>query len=423
MFVDEVEIKLIAGKGGDGCMSFRREKYVDMGGPDGGSGGRGSNIIFTADKNLKTLIDLRMMKTVKGLKGSNGKGKNMQGAIAEDVIVKVPMGTTIFDIDTGLVIEDLVNDGQSVIVAYGGRGGKGNKAFATHANPAPQISEYGEPGEERIVKCELKVLADVGLVGMPSVGKSSILSMISASKPKIGAYHFTTLSPNLGVVKYNDFAFTIADLPGLIEGSSSGAGLGDRFLRHAMRTKVIAHVIDMGSFEGRNPIQDYEMIKKEIESYSNTFEKKKNVIIANKMDLELAKENIKKFKKKYPDLEIFEISAINNIGLDLMINGLAKLVIETDSAPIYDEEVMESHIVYKFKKEHPYTINKIDNVWEVSGDEVVKLFKMTKFNTEENIVRFARQLRKMGIEDELVRLGAKKGDSVQIMDYIFELKI
>lgn len=423
MFVDEVVIKLIAGKGGDGCTSFRREKYVDMGGPDGGNGGRGSNIVFVADKNLKTLIDLRVMKNVKGDKGVNGKGKNRHGSNAEDVIIRVPMGTTIMDAETGLIIDDLINDTQSVIAAYGGRGGKGNKAFATHSNTGPRISEYGEPGEERSVKCELKVLADVGLVGMPSVGKSTILSMISASRPKIGAYHFTTLNPNLGVVSFNDYSYTIADLPGLIEGSSSGLGLGDRFLKHALRTKIIAHVIDMGSFEGRDPLQDYELIKKEIITYSSILAEKKEIIIANKMDLELAHKNIEKFKTKYPDLEVYEISALTNIGLDDLVKGLAKIVKEVEAKPIYEKDTFESHIVFKFNEVKPYTIINDKGVWILSGKEIERVFKMTKFNSEEGVVRFSKQLRKMGIEDELIRLGAKKGDNVQILEYIFEFKI
>ena len=254
MFVDELEIKLIAGSGGDGSTSFRREKYVPMGGPDGGNGGRGANIIFKVDKNLKTLIDLSYKKIIKADKGENGKGSNKYGKNAEDVIIKVPAGTTITYKDTNELIADLTSDEEEVIVAHGGRGGRGNKAFATHDNPAPKFSEKGEPGEELIVHLELKVLADVGLVGLPSVGKSTILSLISAAKPKIAAYHFTTLSPNLGVVKLkNGDSFVIADLPGLIEGASVGVGLGHEFLRHAMRTKILAHVIDMGASEGREP--------------------------------------------------------------------------------------------------------------------------------------------------------------------------
>lgn len=423
MFIDEVEIKLIAGKGGDGCTSFRREKFVAMGGPDGGNGGAGSNIVFIADNNLKTLIDLRVKKTIKGNKGNNGSGKNKHGKSAEDIVIKVPTGTTISDAETGIIVDDLICHNQSVIVAYGGRGGKGNKSFATQNNPAPKVSEYGEPGEERLIKCELKVLADVGLVGMPSVGKSTILSMISASKAKIGAYHFTTLSPNLGVVKYNDFAYTIADLPGLIEGSSSGAGLGDRFLRHAMRTRLLAHVIDMGSFEGRDPISDYEMINKEIASYDVKLANKKMIVIANKMDLELANKNLKVFKNKYPKVEVIEISALNNEGLNKLISRLSTLVKETEITPIYESESLENHIIYKFKEEKPYQIVKEKGIWIISGKEIERVFKMTKFDTEESLERFTRKLRKMGVEDTLVEMGAESGDSIQVIDHIFEFKV
>ena len=246
MFIDEITLNVIAGDGGDGCTSFRREKYVPMGGPNGGNGGRGSNIIFEVDRSLKTLIDLRYLKTIKGDKGTNGKGSNQFGANAIDKIIKVPAGTTIIDLDTNLVLADLIDEDDSYVVCKGGRGGRGNKAFATHDNPAPKFSEKGEPGEERLIKLELKMLADVGLVGMPSVGKSTLISQITASKPKIAAYHFTTLSPNLGVVYLKDKRqFVMADLPGLIKGASSGIGLGDKFLKHAMRTKILLHIIDM----------------------------------------------------------------------------------------------------------------------------------------------------------------------------------
>ena len=261
MFVDDVTIKVEAGNGGDGCLAFRREKYIPMGGPFGGNGGRGGRIIFRVDEGLHTLLDLRYQKLFKATKGENGKGKGMDGADAKDVIVKVPPGTVVTDTETGLILADLKHNGDEVVVAKGGRGGRGNMAFKTQSNPAPNYAENGEPGEKKTLHVELKLLADVGLVGLPSVGKSTILSMVSRSKPKIAAYHFTTLSPNLGVVKARDGrSFVMADLPGLIEGASEGAGLGDRFLRHIERTKVIAHVIDMGGVEGRDAYDDYVMI-------------------------------------------------------------------------------------------------------------------------------------------------------------------
>ena len=423
MFVDEITLKVIAGNGGDGCTSFRREKFVPMGGPDGGNGGRGANIIFKVDKGLKTLVDLRYMKIIKGEKGVNGKGSNKYGSNADDVIINVPMGTTITDLDTNLIIADLTNENDEVVVAHGGRGGKGNKSFATHDNPAPKFSEKGEPGEIRLIKCELKLLADVGLVGLPSVGKSTLLSQISASKPKIAAYHFTTLSPNLGVIKLkNTKSFVMADLPGLIEGASEGVGLGDKFLRHAMRTKILCHIIDMSGSEERNPIDDYKVIRKEIENYSDKLAKKVEVIVANKMDLESASNNLQKFKNKYPDKIIFPISAMNNEGIEDLLNYLADKLDEIAESNLYENNDLESHMVFKFKEEKPYTITKDGDIWVIKGEQIEKLFNMTKFNEDEAVLRFARKLRGMGVEDELERLGAKRGDEVQILDYIFEFK-
>ena len=420
MFVDELDIKLIAGSGGDGSTSFRREKYVPMGGPDGGNGGRGANIIFKVDKNLKTLIDLSYKKIIKADKGENGKGSNKYGKNAEDVIIKVPAGTTITSKDTNELIADLTTDEEEVIVAHGGRGGRGNKAFATHDNPAPKFSEKGEPGEELTVHLELKVLADVGLVGLPSVGKSTILSLISSAKPKIAAYHFTTLSPNLGVVKLkNNDSFVIADLPGLIEGASTGVGLGHEFLRHAMRTKILAHVIDMGSSEGRSPIEDYKVIRREIEEYNGSLKKKQEIVIANKMDLDSAKENLEKFKKAYPNLEVIEISCMNNTGIDDLINILNEKLKEIPEVKLYNEA---DYKLYKFVDKAPYTITRDGNIWIVKGKEIETLLKMTRFEEDEGALRFARKFKGMGIEDELERMGAKPGDEVQILDYMFTFK-
>lgn len=423
MFVDEVVLKVIAGKGGDGCTSFRREKCVPLGGPDGANGGKGADIIFEVDPGLKTLLDLRYSKIIKGDKGINGKGSNRTGANAEDVIIKVPQGTTVFDQDTGLVIADLIGIDDKAVIAHGGRGGRGNKAFATHNNTAPKTSEYGEPGEERIIKCELRMIADVGLVGMPSVGKSTLLSVISASKPKIAEYHFTTLSPNLGVVKLKDYrTFVVADLPGLIEGASEGVGLGHKFLKHAMRTKVLAHVVDMGSFEGRDPIEDFKIIKEEIDKYSNKLANKKQIVIANKMDLPSAKENLEKFKIEFPELKVFEVSALNNFGIEELMKNIADILDTIDNDEMFNDEELESHVIYKFQNEKPYTIRRDNDVWLIEGEEVEKLFKMTKFTEDESILRFGRKLKKMGIEEELERLGAQRGDEVQILDYLFIFK-
>lgn len=421
MFVDEVIIKLVAGKGGDGCTSFRREKYVEFGGPDGGNGGRGSNIIFRTDKSLRTLIDLKMMKLIKGKKGINGSGANKNGANADDIIIKIPMGTTITNIENNKVIADLITEDTEEIIAHGGRGGRGNKAFANNANKAPKMSELGQTGEELIIKCELKMLADVGLVGLPSVGKSTILSMISNATPKIAPYHFTTLSPNLGVVKIYDDTFVMADLPGLIEGASEGLGLGHKFLKHAMRTKVIAHVIDMAGSKLRNPIDDYELILNEISKYDDKLINKKSVIIANKMDLPEAKENLKKFKAKYSKEQIFEISAINNEGFKDLLIYLNKLVKETESQALYDD-INQSHILYQYNEEKPYTINKEGNIWVIRGKVIEDLLLMTRFDEDESILRFSRKLTAMGVDEDLETLGAKRGDEVKILDYIFNFK-
>lgn len=422
MFVDEVEIKVEAGNGGDGCTAFRREKYIEMGGPYGGNGGHGGDIIFKVDEGLHTLLDLRYQKTLKGQKGENGRGKNQHGKGAEPLIVKVPQGTVVTDLDTGLIIADLSKKDQQEIIAKGGRGGRGNTAFKTQTNTAPDYSEKGEEGERKTLKVEVKMLADVGLVGLPSVGKSTIISMISRSKPKIAAYHFTTLSPNLGVVRASDNrSYVVADLPGLIKGASLGEGLGDKFLRHIERTRVIAHVIDMSGSEMRDPYEDYLLINKELKDFNEKLLAKPQIIIANKMDLPGAKENLIAFKKKVAT-EIYEVSAATNQGLDKVINRLADLLDSIPTNPLYDESQIESHVLYKFKKEEPFTITKEDDVWVIEGKEVERIFKMTKFSSEEAVYRFSKKLRRMGIDDKLQELGAEEGDQVRILDFYFDYK-
>lgn len=422
MFIDEVTIELFAGDGGNGCMAFRREKYVSMGGPFGGNGGKGSDIIFKVDEGLNTLIDLRYKKNIKGNKGVNGEGKAKHGRNAEDVIVRVPLGTIIEDVETGLIIADLTKKNQEVVVAKGGRGGRGNMAFATRSNPAPAFAENGEPGEYKKVKIELKLLADVGLVGLPSVGKSTIISKVSSAKPKIAAYHFTTLNPNLGVVKVaTNKSFVLADLPGLIEGASLGEGLGDKFLKHIERTRVLAHVIDMSGFEGRDPYDDYVTINNELKNFNKKLIEKPQIIIANKMDMESSKDNLKKFKEKV-NAKIFEISALNNTGLSEVMFELYNMLEKIEKQPLYEEEKFESHVLYKFKKEQPFTITKDNDTWVIRGDEVEKLLRMTRFSTDEAAKRFANKLRRMGIDDKLRELGACDGDNVRILDFEFEYK-
>lgn len=423
MFVDEVNIKVTAGSGGDGCTAFRREKYIELGGPFGGNGGKGSNIIFKVDEGLRTLVDLRYNKIIKGEKGENGQGKNKNGKGAKDIVIKVPPGTIVRDNDTNLLVCDLKKHDEECIVAKGGRGGRGNTAFRTQSNPAPNFSEKGEPGEQRNLKVELKLLADVGLVGLPSVGKSTIISKISNSKPKIAAYHFTTLNPNLGVVKTKDNrSYTVADLPGLIKGASLGEGLGDRFLKHIERTRVIAHVIDMSGMEGRNPYDDYETILKELKDFDEKLLKKENLIIANKMDMSSAKENLKEFKKKVKDVDIYEVSAINNEGLDKVLIHIADLLDKIEVTPLENEEDFEDYILYKYKKEEPFEIEKEGDIFILKGKQIEKLFRMNKFNSDEAIMKFAKKLTALGVDDRLEQMGAKQGDIVKILDFEFEFR-
>ena len=422
MFVDEVTLELEAGSGGNGCMAFRREKYVEMGGPFGGNGGHGSDIVFVVDEGLNTLLDLRYKKLIRGNNGENGMGKGMHGKNAEDVIIRVPLGTVITDCDTNLVIADLTHKDDRAIVVHGGRGGRGNIALATRSNPAPSISENGEPGEKRLVKIELKLLADVGLVGMPSVGKSTLISRISAARPKIAAYHFTTLKPNLGVVGASrNRSFVVADLPGLIEGASLGEGLGDRFLRHIERTRVIAHVVDMSGFEGRNPYDDFCIINKELESFNSKIMEKPMIVIANKMDVEGASSNLEEFKK-HVDLPIYPISAMTDSNLDDVVNALADMLDKIEKQPLYEEEKFESHVLYKFEEKVPFTITRDGNTWVIRGDEVEKLLKMTRFNSDEAVLRFSNKLKRMGIDDKLREMGAQEGDNVRILDFEFDYK-
>ena len=420
MFVDEALVELYAGDGGDGCLAFRREKYVALGGPFGGNGGNGANIVFEGDTGLNTLIDFKKRRIIKAPHGENGLGKGKYGKNADDVIIKVPLGTVIMNYETNEVIADITKDKEKVIVAKGGKGGRGNMAFATKTNPAPKYAENGEPGEYIKIKLELKLMADVGLVGKPSVGKSTFISKISASKPKIADYPFTTLVPNLGVTKTIDGrSFVVADLPGLIEGASEGSGLGDRFLKHIERTRIIAHLIDMSGITN-DPYEDYLTINKELENFDKTLAEKPQILIASKMDMPDAKENLKKFKEKV-NKEIYEMSAIKGEGINEILIKLADLLDETPKTEIKKEEP-ESHIVYKFEEKKPYNITKDGETWIISGDEVIKLFKMIRLDTDEAILRFSNKLRHMGVDDELREKGIKEGDIIKIADYEFEFR-
>lgn len=422
MFVDEVTAELYAGKGGDGCMAFRREKYIEMGGPFGGNGGKGASIIFKVDEGLNTLLDLKYKRIIKGDKGENGQGSGKHGKNAEDIVIKVPPGTVVTDLTTNEVIADLTINGEEKVIARGGRGGRGNIALATRNNLCPSYAEGGEPGEEKKIKIELKLLADVGLVGLPSVGKSTIISMISASKPKIAAYHFTTLVPNLGVVRASrNRSFVVADLPGLIEGASLGEGLGDKFLRHIERTRVIAHIIDMSGSEGRDPYEDYLTIRKELGDFNKKILDKPEIIVANKMDVPGADRNLEKFKEKL-DVTIYPVEAISNKGLNEVINKLADMLDTIKKEPLYEIKEIKTHVLYKYEEEVPFTIIKENDGYRVIGDKVEKLLKMTKFNTDESALRFASQLKKMGVDAKLKEMGAEEGDTIKILDLEFEYK-
>ena len=433
MFLDTAKISVKAGRGGDGMVAFRREKYVPNGGPWGGDGGKGGSVIFKVNEGLRTLMDFRYNRNFKAKAGEKGMTKGMHGRGAEDLIVSLPPGTTVRDATTGKVITDLVEHDQEFVVARGGRGGRGNIRFATPRNPAPEIAENGEPGEERELQLELKILADVGLVGFPSVGKSTLLSVVSAAKPKIGAYHFTTIVPNLGMVRTKSGdSFAMADLPGLIEGASQGVGLGTQFLRHIERTRVILHVIDMSASEGRDPYDDYVSINNELETYNLRLMERPQIIVANKMDMPEAEENLAKFKEQlakertdeYADeLPIFPISGVTRKGIEPLLNATADLLEVTPEFPLYEDEVVEEETVrYGFQPEGPeFTIDREpDASWVLSGEKLEKLFEMTNFDHDETVMRFARQLRGMGVDEALRARGAKDGDIVRIGNFEFE---
>ena len=426
MFVDHVKVYVKGGDGGDGMVGFRREKYVPLGGPAGGDGGNGGDVIFEVEEGLRTLMDFRYKRIFKADRGVHGGSKNMHGANADDLIIKVPPGTVVKNEETGEVIADLVEHGQKAVIARGGRGGRGNSRFATPANPAPELSEKGEPGFELNVELELKVLADVGLVGFPSVGKSTLLSVVSAAKPKIAPYHFTTIVPNLGMVETEDHrSFAMADLPGLIEGAHEGVGLGHQFLRHIERTRVIVHVIDMSGMEGRDPYEDYLTINEELKQYNLRLTERPQIIVANKMDMPDSEENLKAFKEKVgSDMKVFPISAISRQGLQELLFAVADMLEVAPEFPLEElmEEETETSVMYKYQtKQEDFTISRDDDgAFVLAGGSVERLFKMTDFSREDSIRRFSRQLRGMGIDDALRQRGAKDGDTVRLLKFEFE---
>ena len=433
-FVDQVKIFVKAGKGGDGAVSFRHEKYINMGGPFGGDGGHGGSVVMEVDEGLRTLMDFRYKRHFKATPGGNGATKGMTGKSADDLIIKVPQGTTITDAETGRVIGDLTEQGQRLVVAQGGRGGRGNMRFASSTNPAPEIAENGEPGEELDIALELKVLADVGLVGFPSVGKSTLLSVVTAAKPKVAAYHFTTLVPNLGMVRLEDGRdFVMADLPGLIEGASQGVGLGIQFLRHVERTRVILHMIDMSGIDPEeDPYENYVKINNELAEYDPALLERPQIIVPTKMDMPDAEETLAEFKKKLAadpdvpeDVEIMPISSLTRQGLEPLMQRTADLLDET---PAFIPKGMEPDenetALYEFTEDRtPFEIDRDeDGTWILYGDEIERLFKRTNTNYTESMMRFARQLRFIGVDEALRDAGARGGDTVQILDFAFEFE-
>lgn len=430
-FLDHAKVEVKAGKGGDGMVAFRREKYVPDGGPAGGDGGQGGDVIFIVDEGLRTLMDFRYNRHFKAKNGENGMSKSKYGAGAEDLIIKVPPGTIVRAAATGQFMADLVDNGQKFTVAKGGRGGRGNIRFATHKNPAPSIAENGEPGEELELELELKVLADVALIGYPSVGKSTLLSLISNAKPKIADYQFTTLVPNLGVVQLaNQQEFVVADMPGLIEGASEGVGLGIQFLRHIERTKIMLHVIDMGAVHGRNPFVDFTDIMDELEAYNERLLLRPMLIVANKMDEAISEENLEIFEEKlnayYGERElevpeIFPISSWQNKGVDQLIKKTASLVQNEEFIPLEEEVEIEEAYYTLEQEEAPFEVEQVEEgFYRITGAQIEKLFAMTNMAHDESIARFQRQMRGMGIDQALRDIGAQTGDIVELSTFQFE---
>ncbi|HBK52460.1 GTPase ObgE [Syntrophomonas wolfei] len=416
MFVDQARIFVKGGDGGNGIVAFRREKYVPMGGPSGGDGGRGANVILMADEGLKTLMDFKYRRHFKAERGVHGQGKNMHGAWGHDLRVKVPVGTVIKDDESGEVLADLLLHGQEAVVARGGRGGRGNARFSSAINKAPSFSENGEPGEEKWIRLELKLLADVGLVGFPNAGKSTLISRVSAARPKIADYPFTTLVPNLGVVMTRERdTFVLADIPGLIEGAHQGLGLGHEFLRHIERTRVILFILDAAQTEGRDVVEDYRILYRELELHNPDLLKRPQLIVANKMDIPDARGNARRLESELGKT-VYCISAVTGQGVEELMEKTYALL----QAALQDIPRGEEPVVRRFEEELPFQIDKVEGVFEVSGPRIEKLVVMTNFNSDEGLQRFQRTVIKMGLEEALKEQGIKEGDSVRIKDFEFE---
>lgn len=422
MFTDYAKIIIKSGDGGNGAVSFRREKYVAAGGPDGGDGGRGGSIYFIVDPDSNTLVDFRFKKKFKAENGKNGEGARRYGKSGEDLYVKVPIGTLIKDVETGKIIADLSHKGQKELILPGGRGGKGNSHFATSTRQAPRFSQDGEKGIEKEVILELKLLADVGLIGFPNVGKSTFLSKTTSATPKIADYHFTTLEPNLGVVK-NDYgeSFVIADIPGIIEGASNGTGLGLQFLRHIERTRLLLHVIDVSGIEGRNPVDDFKTINEELKSYSEKLSKRKQIIVANKID-SMQDENLYNDLEKLAkenNMEIFKISAVTGEGISELLKRVSQVLKELPKEELYDE--VEDKKVYTLQEEQEgYTIKKEDGIFVVDGPAVDRVMRRVNLEDNESMYYFQKCLDSLGVNQKLKEAGVQEGDTVNICGWELE---
>ena len=421
MFTDYTKIIIKSGDGGNGAATFRREKYVASGGPDGGDGGNGGNVYFQVDKDKNTLIDFRYNKKFKAKNGENGSGSHCNGKYGEDLYIKVPIGTVIKDAETGKVIADLSEPNQKELILKGGRGGRGNSHFATATRQAPRFSEDGEKGEEKELILELKLLADVGLLGFPNVGKSTFLSVVTDAKPKIANYHFTTIEPNLGVVKTKDGdGFVIADIPGIIEGASEGVGLGIQFLRHVERTRLLLHFLDVSGQEGRNPVEDFYTINKELKKYSEKLSTRKQIIVANKIDVmqddTLLKE-VEKLSKK-EEMEMFKISAVTKDGVEELIDYVTKIL---KTLPKEDLIEIEDKIVYTLEdKKDEWKIEKVDGVFKVTGKAIQRLMGRVNIEDNESIYYLQKSLKNMGVDDKLKEMGVCEGDTVILDDWELE---
>lgn len=421
MFIDYAKIIVKAGDGGNGAISFRREKYVAAGGPDGGDGGKGGDIYFEVSPNMNTLVDFRYKKKFKAENGKNGEGGHRYGKSGEDLVVKVPIGTIVKDSETGRVIADLSEPNQKQLILSGGRGGKGNSHFATSTRQAPRFAQGGEKGEEKELILELKMLADVGLIGFPNVGKSTFLSVVTDATPKIADYHFTTLEPNLGVVKsdYGD-SFVIADIPGIIEGASEGTGLGLKFLRHIERTRLLLHVIDVSGIEGRNPVEDFKTINEELKKYSEKLSKRKQIIVANKIDIMQDESLLNDLEKmaKEKDIEIFKISGATGEGVKELLNRVTEVLKVLPKEDLVDVEDIKK--VYTLKDEDEFTITKDKDMYIVDGPAVQRIMRKVNLEDNESMYYFQKCLRELGVNEKLKEAGVKEGDTVKVVDWELE---